>query len=490
MGVHAFGRDQHSALTCQRRGSGKVCIACNALFIWVVASTCTGWSAAPFSDGLRPQHRNAGRTRKHRGRCVAWSRVCLSSTVGSGPLEDIGGWWNDTFEFWRALEIWESTPLREDQAAEAVALIAQLDEVNATLLQLRAEKVRRGSTVAGSHQDDDEAQALLGALLEPLPGLLAAYYWMRITRTLSKRVVKRGLSSSVLYANVGLIAVFLRVVAPRLLAANSLDELFDAAGVIGIPDRATLASMLSALDSSDFLIKLGLYTLAFVVEKLTMVSEILPIQVGLKTLAPLLFGGLFPGAIASAFCETLGAVCNFTIGRVYLTTWLGDVSVFDGPPVGKAKWYGALSRAAKEDGLRLVLLLRLAPVLPLPFDSYWYLLGALPVRPTDFVVAHFLGCLKTAFLDASFGMLLLTSVRLEDSALRSEAQSIVFAETAAFAVVAVLVGTVANRLVNDLLSLEDEECDEEVDCCEPLAGTPSLDTERTPPLLKVARPVD
>jgi len=29
------------------------------------------------------------------------------------------------------------------------------------------------------------------------------------------------------------------------------------------------------------------------------------------------------------------------------------------------------SEAATDDGFRLVLLLRLAPVLPLPFDSYW-----------------------------------------------------------------------------------------------------------------------
>eukprot|EP00418_Pyrodinium_bahamense_P092406 CAMPEP_0179047858 /NCGR_PEP_ID=MMETSP0796-20121207/19413_1 /TAXON_ID=73915 /ORGANISM="Pyrodinium bahamense, Strain pbaha01" /LENGTH=442 /DNA_ID=CAMNT_0020744315 /DNA_START=152 /DNA_END=1480 /DNA_ORIENTATION=+ len=385
---------------------------------------------------------------------VPSSPVALPAIAGHGPLEYVGNWWNETVEFWNALEIWEATPLREDAAAEAVALVEQLDRVKLTLLQVRAE---RANSDGASRTGGRKSEEVISALIEPLPGLLVAYYWMRITRTFSKRAVRKGLSSSVLYANIGITAVFFRVVVPRLLTAGSLDELFDAAGAVGIPDRSTLASMLEALQGYDTLAKVGLYTSAFVVEKLTMVSEVLPIQVGLKTLAPILFGGLLPGAIASAACETLGALCNFAIGRTFLTARLRDQSLFGGPPLGEARWFGALCRAAEEDGLRLVLLLRLAPVLPLPFDSYWYLLGALPVRPSDFAFAHFLGCLKTAFLDASFGMLLLTSVGMEGGAVQEQAQQIVLAETAAFAIVAVLIGTVASRLANDMLCLEEED---------------------------------
>jgi len=371
-------------------------------------------------------------------------------------LEYVGGWWNETLEFWDALEIWRATPLREDDAPEAVNLTAQLDLVNATLARLRAERT-------ASVEERRSRQEALGRMLEPLPGLLGAYYAMRITRTLSKRVVKRGLSSTVLYVNVGIAAVFFRVVAPRLLAAEGMDDLFDAASAVGIPDRATLAGMLDSVQGYDFAGKVGLYTLAFVLEKLTMVSEVLPLQIGLKTLAPVLFGGLLPGALGSAVCETLGALCNFAIGRLFLTTRLSEFSVFGGPPLGEAKWFGALQRAAREDGFRLVLLLRLAPILPLPFDSYWYLLGALPVRAEQFALAHFLGCLKTAFLDASFGMLLLTSVSVESSTVQSQAQQIVLLETAAFTVVALLIGTVATKLANELLDLdEDEEQEDEV----------------------------
>ncbi|CAK9070969.1 unnamed protein product [Durusdinium trenchii] len=135
---------------------------------------------------------------------------------------------------------------------------------------------------------------------------------------------------------------------------------------------------------------------------------------------------------------------------------LEGFSVFGSEPLGKALWFNKLQKAAKEDGARLSLLLRLSPVLPIPFDSYWYLLGALPVELWDFAAAHFAGCLKTAFLDASFGMLLLTSVGNDGSVVQSQAQQIVLVESVAFAIVAVLVSTVATRLINELLGLDEE----------------------------------
>jgi len=302
--------------------------------------------------------------------------------------------------------------------------------------------------------------------------LAAAYYRMRVTRTFSKRVVKKGLTSMLLYLQVIIFALFLRVLAPRMLAAGSADDILDAAGSFGIPDRQTLAAGLEYVQNYDLAAKIGLYTLAFVLEKLSMLSEILPIQIGLKTVAPILFGGLVPGALASAFCETLGASCNFMIGRAFLTERLRDLSIFGSPALGEASWFGKLERAAKEDGLRLTLLLRLAPVLPLPFDSYWYLLGALGVALPQFAAAHFAGCLKTAFLDASFGELLLASTTMSEDAVQSQAKQVLFAETLAFGAVAVLVGTVATKLANDLLGLEEEDEKEVAPCVAAPAAAP------------------
>jgi len=278
---------------------------------------------------------------------------------------------------------------------------------------------------------------------------------MRFTSVFDKPPVKRGLSSTAVYANLALLAVFARVVAPRLLAADNLDEFFEAVQPLGVPDRASLMGILQSIAEYDPGVKILLYVAIFIVEKLFMLTEFLPIQIILKTLAPIIFGGLVQGALASAATETLAASCNFLIGRNFLKDQLESFSVFGSEPIGKAQWFTKLQKAAKEDGLRLALLLRLSPVLPIPFDSYWYLLGALPLKLTDFVIAHFAACLKTAFLDASFGMLLLTSVGNDGSVVQTQAQQIVLVESIAFAVVAVLVSTVATRLINELLGLDE-----------------------------------
>ncbi|CAE7322167.1 CPK1 [Symbiodinium pilosum] len=374
------------------------------------------------------------------------------------PGEAVGRWWNETYEFWEALEIWNAPSLQEDKRSEAVELSQLLQKVNATALKANAQ-----TGVAKTQTRED-----LSKLLELLPAVTLAYYRMRFTSVFDKAPVKRGLSSTAVYANLALLAVFVRVVAPRLLAADNLDEFFEAVQPLGVPDRASLMGILQSIAAYDTATKVGLYVLAFVAEKLFMLTEFLPIQIALKTMAPIIFGGLVQGAIASAATETLAAASNFLIGRSFLADGLRGFSVFGSEPVGKASWFHSLERAAQEDGARLTLLLRLAPVLPLPFDSYWYLLGALDVGLGEFAVAHFAGCLKTAFLDASFGMLLLTSVGNDGSAVQSQAQQIVLVESVAFAVVAVLVSTVATRLINELLGLDKDAKDESKESARPV----------------------
>ncbi|CAK9090900.1 unnamed protein product [Durusdinium trenchii] len=138
---------------------------------------------------------------------------------------------------------------------------------------------------------------------------------MRFTSVFEKPQVKRGLSSTVVYANLALLAVFARVVAPRLLAADNLDEFFEAVEPLGVPDRASLMGILQSIADYDTALKITLYIAAFIVEKLLMLTEFLPIQIALKTLAPIIFGGLVQGALASATTETIAACCNFIIGR-------------------------------------------------------------------------------------------------------------------------------------------------------------------------------
>ncbi|CAE8626759.1 unnamed protein product, partial [Polarella glacialis] len=370
------------------------------------------------------------------------SESAAAASQGLDVGQVVGRWWNETYEFWDALEIWNAIPIQEDSDPAAVAVVQKTDIV----MRLGKDKTK----------DERAADKELDAAAAALPGLMLAYYQMRFTRLFNKRAIKRGFSSTVVYANVALLFAFVRVIAPRLLAANNLDEFFDAAKSLGLPDRATLSGILDSVSAYDTSVKVGLYVLAFCLEKLFLLTEFLPIQIGLKTVAPIIFGGLVPGALASATCETLAALCNFFVGRTFLTERLRSLSFFGSPALGDASWFEALNRRSKDDGFRLSLLLRLAPILPLPFDATWYLLGALPVGTLEFTAAHWLGCLKTAFLDASFGMLLLTSVGLDDSEVKVKAQEIVLTETAAFGVVALLVSTVASKLINEMLDLDGE----------------------------------
>jgi len=170
----------------------------------------------------------------------------------------VGKWWNETYEFWDALEIWNAPSLREDKRPEAVELSQLLERVNATAVKANAET---GEAKTRTRQD-------LSDLLELLPSVTIAYYRMRFTSVFDKAPVKRGLSSTAVYANLALLAVFVRVVAPRLLAADNLDEFFEAVQPLGVPDRASLMSILQSVAGYDTVTKIGLYVLAFVAEKL------------------------------------------------------------------------------------------------------------------------------------------------------------------------------------------------------------------------------
>jgi len=357
-----------------------------------------------------------------------------------------GNWFEETKAFWDDLEVF--MPLDEDTAPEAKALLNQTEKVERMTAEQEAVLAKKSYLRGRS----DEA---LGEELNKLQSLSYEYWKMRVYRVFSKESVKEGFVSFLTYGNAIFILIFLRTVVPRLLVISSLDDFFGFANEIGVPNRQTLNDVIRNISSYDTLFKALIYTVAFIVEKLTLISEILPVQVALKTMSPVVFGGLIPGALISATCETVGATVNFFIGRTFFFQRLRDFQLPGEPKLGDAPWFGRLERAAEKEGLKMTLLLRLSHILPVPFDSYWYILGALPVGVPEFIVAHWVGCLKTAFLDASLGLLLLTSVvNLEEGA---EKQNIIAAESVGFALVALLVQTFATGLVKDILGLEDEK---------------------------------
>lgn len=56
--------------------------------------------------------------------------------------------------------------------------------------------------------------------------------------------------------------------------------------------------------------------------------------------------------------------------------------------------YRALSSSIEKDGFKSALLLRLAPVLPIPIDAHWYVAGCTPLKLPTFFCAYFVGALK------------------------------------------------------------------------------------------------
>ncbi|CAL1362005.1 unnamed protein product [Linum trigynum] len=98
--------------------------------------------------------------------------------------------------------------------------------------------------------------------------------------------------------------------------------------------------------------------------------------------------GLPVGFIADSIGATLGATAAFlvgrTVGRPYIISKLKNYPKFQ-----------AVTIAVERSGFKIVLLLRLVPLLP--FNMLNYLLSVTPVRVGDFVLASMLGVMPITF---------------------------------------------------------------------------------------------
>ena len=149
------------------------------------------------------------------------------------------------------------------------------------------------------HEDDlPEAVSLNRAMetakVEPasvsfgeLASLTAAYYSACSTRTFAKPEVKDRMPDVFALGNVVLIGLILRLALPRLLAIQSMDDFYDFAPQLGLPTRPELISYAEYARSMDYATKLALFLLIIIVEKVTLVGEILPVGIILPAISPL-----------------------------------------------------------------------------------------------------------------------------------------------------------------------------------------------------------
>mmetsp|Transcript_705 Transcript_705/g.1100 ORF Transcript_705/g.1100 Transcript_705/m.1100 type:complete len:689 (-) Transcript_705:46-2112(-) len=114
--------------------------------------------------------------------------------------------------------------------------------------------------------------------------------------------------------------------------------------------------------------------------------------------AGVLFDGVFRGAVYSSFAATIGSSVAYYIAKL-------------DTPIRKRvlilmKQYPSLrgiERVVAEDGVKAILTLRVAPIIPVPIGAYNYLYGVSNVYYWDFAVGIFLGSLKPYLLDSYLG---------------------------------------------------------------------------------------
>jgi uncharacterized membrane protein YdjX (TVP38/TMEM64 family) len=104
--------------------------------------------------------------------------------------------------------------------------------------------------------------------------------------------------------------------------------------------------------------------------------------------------GLLPGVITVSVASTIGASLVFLLSRFLLRDWVYQ-------RVSHHPRFQGLDEAVRQQGFKIVLLVRLSPFLP--FNVLNYMLGATKIAFRDFVVASWLGMLPATMVYVYLG---------------------------------------------------------------------------------------
>ena len=115
--------------------------------------------------------------------------------------------------------------------------------------------------------------------------------------------------------------------------------------------------------------------------------------------AGILFGGVIQGALFSAFAATIGSSVAYFLAKLDSPVRNKALELLDEYPALRG-----IEKVVAEDGLKAVLTLRLAPILPaVPLGMYNYIYGVTNVPYLDFAGGIFIGSLKPYLLDSYLG---------------------------------------------------------------------------------------
>ena len=197
-----------------------------------------------------------------------------------------------------------------------------------------------------------------------------------------------------------------------------------------------LNQILEFTDTMDPVAKAGAFALAWTAVKVLCFDAG---GIALALASGILFGGVFQGAIASAAAATFGSSVAFAMSKLDTPVRKKALEIVDENPSLRG-----IEKVVAKDGLKAILTLRLAPVLPVPLGFYNYVYGVTNVPFFDFAGGIFLGSLKPYLLDSYLGYF--GKQIVDGSAGETGMQDVILLVALG---VSVLIGVFASQLANE-----------------------------------------
>eukprot|EP00594_Rhizosolenia_setigera_P004567 CAMPEP_0178954804 /NCGR_PEP_ID=MMETSP0789-20121207/9216_1 /TAXON_ID=3005 /ORGANISM="Rhizosolenia setigera, Strain CCMP 1694" /LENGTH=583 /DNA_ID=CAMNT_0020636291 /DNA_START=333 /DNA_END=2087 /DNA_ORIENTATION=+ len=169
----------------------------------------------------------------------------------------------------------------------------------------------------------------------------------------------------------------------------------------------------------------------------------------------ILFGGVIQGAVLSAFAATFGSFVAFSLAKIDSPFRKKALEIVEEYPSLRG-----IEKVVAKDGIKAILTLRLAPVLPIPIGLYNYVYAITNVPIFDFVAGIFLGSLKPYLLDSYLGYF---GKELVEGAGSSDTEDAILLVVLGFSV---LIGVFASQLASETWEAVQKEVELEKEALE------------------------
>uniref|UniRef100_A0A7S1ZBI6 VTT domain-containing protein n=1 Tax=Trieres chinensis TaxID=1514140 RepID=A0A7S1ZBI6_TRICV len=160
--------------------------------------------------------------------------------------------------------------------------------------------------------------------------------------------------------------------------------------------KDSLDSILATAESLNIWAEAGLFILAWTLIKVFCFDAG---GIVLALASGILFGGVIQGAVFCALSATIGSSVAFGLAKLDTPVRKKALEIVDEYPSLRG-----IEKVVARDGLKAILTLRLAPVLPIPIGMYNYVYGVTNVPFLDFAGGIFLGSMKPYLLDSYLGV--------------------------------------------------------------------------------------